>query len=51
MSCFLKRKDLPSILADIRATQPVADAGREYVGKHHTRQIVARQVLNLIEGV
>jgi hypothetical protein len=48
---FLQRADLQSVLSDVRATQSVADAGRQYVATHHSRQAVARQVLNLIEGV
>ena len=48
---FLERTDLQSVLSDVRATQSVADAGRQYVNTRHSRQAVARQVLNLIEGV
>jgi hypothetical protein len=48
---FLERTDLRAILNDIRATQSVADAGRQYVKSRHSRQAVAHQILNLIEGV
>jgi hypothetical protein len=51
MERFLQRSDLQSILSDVRATQSVADAGRQYVAKRHSRQAVARQLLNLIEGI
>lgn len=48
---FLARNDLHLLLADVRATQSIADAGRHYVHTHHSRQAVAKQILNLIEGV
>jgi hypothetical protein len=48
---FLGRTDLQFILSDVRATQSVADAGRQYVNTRHSRQAVAKQVLNLIEGL
>lgn len=48
---FLGRDDLPSILNDFQATRSIADAGRQYVGKHHSRPAVAKRILNLIEAV
>ncbi len=48
---FLDRSDLQSLLNDLGATQPVADAGRQYVTQRHSRKAVADQVLKLIEGV
>ena len=48
---FLERSDLQAVLNDIAATQPVADAGRNYVATHHSRQAVAQQVFNLLGAV
>jgi hypothetical protein len=51
MEKFLSSPDLQSMLRDVRATQSIADAGRSYVSQRHSRKSVAKQMLNLIEGV
>ena len=51
MEQFLSMTDLQSVLNDVRATQSIADAGRNYVAQRHSRKSVAKQMLNLIEGV
>lgn len=48
---FLERSDLSALLGDSRATQSVADAGRQYVSARHSRAAVAKQMLKLLEEV
>jgi hypothetical protein len=48
---FLGRDDLRWLLSDVRSTQSVAEAGRHYVGVHHSRSVVAGQILNLMDRV
>ena len=48
---FLDKDDLHSVLNDVGATQSIANAGRQYVGAHHSRPAVAKRILKLIEAV
>lgn len=48
---FLERDDLGELLSDVRSTQSIADAGRHYVSVHHSRSVVAGQILNLLDRV
>lgn len=48
---FLERKDLDHMLSDREATKGVAEAGREYVCRHHSRRAVARQFQNMLDRV
>jgi|GEM_PF-3675519 len=48
---FLGRDDLHSVMNDSNGTTSIAEAGRRYVSKHHSRPAVAKQILNLIEQV
>jgi len=40
---FLGSQGLKSMLQEADATQPIADAGRQYVARNHSRETVARQ--------
>jgi hypothetical protein len=48
---FLERTDLHLLLSEVGTTQSIADAGRQYVQTQHSRPMVARQMLSLLEGV
>jgi hypothetical protein len=48
---FLSNPHLREILRDVRATQPIADAGRQYVSERHSRACVAKRFLRLLEGI
>lgn len=47
---FLSSRQLKEMLEDVRATQPVADAGRQYVMANHSRASLARQSSKLLEA-
>ncbi len=51
MDEFLSNPHLNEILGDARATQPIADAGRQYVIENHSRAAVARQFSRLLASV
>lgn len=48
---FLSSQRLKEMLEDIRATQPIADAGRQYVMANHSRASLARQCSKLLEAI
>jgi hypothetical protein len=48
---FLERDDLRGLLNDVHSTRSVAEAGRHYVSVHHSRSVVAGQILNLLDRV
>jgi hypothetical protein len=48
---FLSTPRLRELLQDVRATQPVADAGRQYVMANHSRASLARQFCTLLEAI
>lgn len=48
---FLASRQLKGMLEDIRATQPIADAGRQYVMANHSRASLARQCSKLLEAI
>jgi hypothetical protein len=51
MESFLSNPKLSEILQDVRATQPIADAGRQYVTDHHSRAPLARRFLDLLGSI
>lgn len=51
IEAFLASPQLKQILEDVRATQPIADAGRQYVSMNHSRAAVARQLASLLESI
>ena len=51
LDTFLSSPQLKDILEDVRATQPIADAGRSYVLSNHSRATLARQFWKLFEVV
>jgi hypothetical protein len=48
---FLADQNLGDMLKYVRATQPIADAGRQYVAENHSRGFVARQLGALLSEV
>jgi hypothetical protein len=48
---FLENQNLKDLLKYVRATQPVADAGRQYVAENHSRGFVAGQLRALLNEV
>jgi hypothetical protein len=48
---FLSNPHLSELLQDMRATQPIADAGRQYVSERHSRGFIAKRFLSLLEGI
>jgi hypothetical protein len=51
MESFLSNPKLSEILRDVRVTQPIADAGRQYVTDQHSRTCLARRLRDLLGSV
>jgi hypothetical protein len=51
IEAFLSAPDLREILKHARATQPIADAGRQYVAENHSRTCVERQFRTLLDAL
>ena len=48
---FFSNPQLKSMLEDLRLTQPLADAGRQYVTLNHCRASVSTQLSNLLQAL
>jgi hypothetical protein len=48
---FISSPQLKTMLEDFRATQPMADAGRQYVTVNHCRSFPAGQLSNLLQSL
>lgn len=51
VDAFLSHRDLKAMMEDVHLTQPVADAGRQYVNEKHSRAVVAREFCRLYEEI
>jgi hypothetical protein len=51
LESFLSNPRLSEILRDVRATQPIADAGRQYVMDQHSRPSLAKRFLDLLGSI